>query len=342
MPDTDYDPAESRCRMQRFLRGVACISLLLTALMFLLSACSAAPAAFPSAKAASTPTSAVEMELDLTPLAQSPAVSSVLLPEASGELVYKNNTAAIDASNTEMGYVMVRCLVPGEKRMKVIVTGPGGTAYTYNLARDGAYAVFPLSDGSGAYAVAVYENAYDSKYALVLDAKLDVNLKDEFAPFLTPNQFVNYTDGSAAVLLARKLTGDVSDPLKKIETVFNYVVTNIRYDYELAKNVQSGYLPDLDKVLSRKKGICFDYASLMTAMLRSLGIPTKLVVGYTGDIYHAWISTYTEKGGWVDGVIFFDGARWKLMDPTFLSAADDDSMVSYVENAENYKAKYLY
>lgn len=289
-----------------------------------------------------TPISTVEMALDLAPLAQGPAVSSLLMPEASATTVYENETALIDASNTEDGYVMIRCLVNGEKRMKVIITGPSGTAYTYNLPRDGEYAVFPLSDGNGAYTAAVYENAYDSKYALVLDAKLGVTLKDEFAPFLTPNQFVNYTSKTKAVLLAQTLTQGVSDSLKKIEIVFDYVVNNINYDYELAKTVKSGYLPDLDAVLNRKKGICFDYASLMTAMLRSQNIPTKLVVGYTGDIYHAWINTYTEKSGWVDGVIFFDGAKWKLMDPTFLSTADDDEMVDYVENTANYTAKFLY
>ena len=320
---------------------------LLVALGALFSGCSAAPAENTAIEPSEvpvyqTPVSTVEMELDVAPLAQSPAVSSLLMPEASGTTVYNNETAVIDASNTEDGYVMIRCLKSGEKRLKVIISGPSGTAYTYNLPRSGEYVVFPLSDGNGTYAVAVYENAYDSKYALVLDAKLDVTLKDEFVPFLTPNQFVNYTPQTKGVLLAQKLTQGIDDPLKKIEIVFDYVVNNLNYDYELAKNVKSGYLPDLDAVLESKKGICFDYASLMTAMLRSLGIPTKLVVGYTGDLYHAWINTYTEKGGWVDGVIFFDGARWKLMDPTFLSTDGDDEMVKYVENAANYTAKFLY
>ncbi len=320
---------------------------LLVALSALFGGCSAAPAENTVIEPSEvpiyqTPASTVEMELDIAPLAQSPAVSSLLLPEASGTIVYNNETALIDASNTEDGYVMIRCLKSGEKRMKVIISGPSGTAYTYNLPRNGEYVVFPLSDGNGAYTAAVYENAYDSKYALVLDAKLEVTLKDEFVPFLTPNQFVNYTPQTKGVLLAQKLTQGVTDPLKKIEIVFDYVVNNLNYDYELAENIKSGYLPDLDAVLESKKGICFDYASLMTAMLRSLGIPTKLVVGYTGDLYHAWINTYTEKGGWVDGVIFFDGATWKLMDPTFLSTDGDDEMVKYVENAANYTAKFLY
>jgi transglutaminase-like putative cysteine protease len=57
----------------------------------------------------------------------------------------------------------------------------------------------------------------------------------------------------------------------------------------------------------------------MTAMLRSQGIPTKLVIGYAGDIYHAWISVYTEEKGWIENAIEFHGNEWVRMDPTFAS-----------------------
>jgi len=313
-----------------FLTRLFCLALCLS-----LCACSPAPAKGAAA------VHSVEMALDMTPLANSPAVSGLILPEASGETVFENESALIDASNTRDGYVMIRAKKAGEKRLKVIVTTPDGTAYTYDLPR-GSYTVFPLSGGNGGYTAAVYENAYETKYALLLDAKLTVKLKDEFAPFLTPNQFVRYDENSKAVLLAKELTKDMSDPLKKIEAVFHYVINNISYDHALAKTVKSGYLPDLDALLVSKKGICFDYASLMAAMLRSQNIPAKLVVGYTGSIYHAWISAYTKESGWVEGVIFFDGAVWKLMDPTFLSSSADEDMLRYVENAANYSAKYLY
>jgi len=44
----------------------------------------------------------------------------------------------------------------------------------------------------------------------------------------------------------------------------------------------------------------------MSAMLRSQGIPTKLEVGYSGEAYHAWISTYIKESGWVDNIIKFE------------------------------------
>ena len=35
-------------------------------------------------------------------------------------------------------------------------------------------------------------------------------------------------------------------------------------------------------------------------MLRSQRIPAKLEIGYSGDIYHAWISVYIKDIGWID------------------------------------------
>lgn len=99
--------------------------------------------------------------------------------------------------------------------------------------------------------------------------------------------------------------------------VYDFVIQNITYDKQLAATVQSGYLPVLDSVLEKKTGICFDYAALMTGMLRSQGVPCKLVVGYAGTAYHAWISVWSEKDGWIDGVVYFDGTSWQRMDPTF-------------------------
>ena len=115
------------------------------------------------------------------------------------------------------------------------------------------------------------------------------------------------------------------------------------YDKEKAATVKSGYLPVLDEVLKEKKGICFDYASLMTGMLRSQGVPCKLVVGYAGTAYHAWISVWTEESGWVDGVIFFDGKAWQRMDPTFASSGKQSkAIMEYIGDGSHYTAKYLY
>ena len=276
-------------------------------------------------------------------LLTSPAVAAVLSTVASGTTVYSNEKAKVDASNTKDGYIMVAYNGQTKNRLKVRVTGPSGVVYTYDLNQKGNYETFPLSDGNGKYTVGVYENTSGNKYAVAFNTTVTVMLTNSFAPFLRPNQFVNFNANSQVVKKASALTAGKNDDLKKIAAIYEFTVKNLTYDKQKAKTVQSGYLPNVDKVLSEKKGICFDYAALMTAMLRSQGIPTKLVVGYTGNVYHAWISTFIPEQGWVEGVIFFDGTTWKLMDPTFASSAKQSSQImEYIGNGSNYSAKYIY
>lgn len=236
---------------------------------------------------------------------------------------------------------MVQYIGSTQSRLKAQVQGPA-TTYTYNITV-GEWTVFPLSDGDGDYQIKVFENISDNRYALILSVSTNVALKNEFAPFLYPNQYVNYENATQTIATAELLTQSQTDLLGKVESVYNYVVDNISYDNEKAATVQSGYLPDLDHVLTTGKGICFDYASLMTGMLRSQGIPCKLVVGYAGSAYHAWISVWSEETGWVDGAVFFDGTTWQRMDPTFASTGNkDSSIMEFIGDGTNYTEKYLY
>ncbi|MBR1660128.1 MAG: transglutaminase domain-containing protein [Oscillospiraceae bacterium] len=277
------------------------------------------------------------------PLSASPFVSLVSAPAASGTKVKKNGSATIDYSNSQDGYIMACWTEGGTPKIKVQVKGPSGTAYNYNLRTDGQYETFPLSDGNGSYTLGVYKNVSGTQYSTVITETVGVQLTDEFGPFLRPNQYVNFTSSSAAVSKAAQLCGGITDNLEKVAKVYNFVITNTSYDRAKASSVQSGYLPNVDETLSTGKGICFDYAALMCAMLRSQNVPVKLVVGYTGEAYHAWINVYSEADGWIEGKIFFNGREWKLMDPTFASSGNNsDSIREYIGNGANYSAKYQY
>ena len=294
----------------------------------------------PATEATVSETIAVAAEAEALMEAPPEPVSLVLLPEASGEAIVDNEEAIIDYSNASAGYVMVRYKQQTDSRLKVLLKGPT-TTYSYNLPVD-EWTTFPLSDGSGHYQMGVYINVTGTKYASVLFGEFDVELSDEFAPFLRPNQYVNYTNAPNTVLLGAELTLGLEHPLDKVAAVYDHVIHNFSYDYEKAETVKSGYLPDLDAVLEQRTGICFDYAALMTAMLRSQEVPCKLVVGYAGEIYHAWISVWTEENGWIDGAIFFDGHQWKRMDPTFASSGEGDpEILDFILNGE-YRVKYLY
>ena len=244
-----------------------CIALC-SAMMF--TACSSSSQSSASASSAVSQSSAVtkvafvdlddqiSIDEDEVPLASAP-ISSNLAPVASGITVYNNDKAKIDASNTSDGYIMVAFTGSAKGKLKVIVTGPSGVKYTYDLTSNGSYEVFPLSDGNGNYSIGIYENVSGNKYSTVFTQDISVKLKSEFAPFLLPNQYVNFNASSKTVAKAKELTSGCSTDLDKITNVYNYVVENISYDKQKAATVQSGYLPNVDSILASKKGICFDY-----------------------------------------------------------------------------------
>lgn len=310
----------------------------------LLSGCGASGAQANVPYPEETAITAVEITEEAVALAEAPSVpQSVILLEAvaSGTRTKESAEAVIDYSNVESGYVMMRYTAETTSRLKAQVKGPT-TTYTYNLT-PGKWEVFPLSDGDGAYTFTVYRNVADTKYAAVVSASCEVLLTDAFGPFLYSNQYVDYAAAPRTTETAAILLANIEKSLEKVGAVYHYVVENLTYDREKAATVQSGYLPVLDTVLETKKGICFDYAALMAGMLRSQGIPCKLVVGYAGTAYHAWISVWSEETGWVDGAIYFDGAAWHRMDPTYASSGKQSAdIMAYIGNGANYTAKYLY
>jgi len=277
----------------------------------------------------------------LVPLAGA-AGFTIPVPSAPGTAAKRNDKAIIDYSNAKDGYVMVKYTQNTRKALRVIIKGPSGVSYTYVL-KPGNFEVFPFSDGNGSYTVGVYEQIEGTKYSVANTATISVRLENEFAPFLTPNQYVNFSKDSIVVQKAAELTSGSTSFIDKISAIYNFVINNFTYDKELARTVQSGYLPDVDAVMRKRKGICFDYSAVMTAMLRSLGIPCKLVVGYAGDVYHAWINAYSHETGWINQVIFFDGRSWRLMDPTFASSSKQSSeIMRFIGDGGNYKSKFMY
>lgn len=264
--------------------------------------------------------------------------SVVLVPVASGVTVYSCDVAIIDASNAAEGYIMADYTGTNEK-VKLQIKGSDGVTYTYNL-HGGGYEVFPLTAGNGNYTIGVYENISGTKYSIAISTDVSVTITNPFGPYLYPNQYVNFKASSLPVAKAVELAYSANNELEVVEQVYNYIIENFVYDYDKAATVVSGYLPVVDEVYQANTGICFDYAAVMATMLRSQNIPTRLEVGYMGEEYHAWISTYIEDVGWINGVIEFDGTSWNLLDPTFASASK--SPKKFLTEDSKYMTIYVY
>ena len=82
------------------------------------------------------------------------------------------------------------------------------------------------------------------------------------------------------------------------------------------------------EVIEHRRGVCQDFAHLMLACLRSLGLPARYVSGYVlnrpppgappmagADASHAWIAAHHPEFGWVA----FDPTNGKLADLEFIT-----------------------
>ena len=248
-----------------------------------------------------------------------------------------NDAAQVDMSHKAEGYVSMRC--ESDKKVKFQVI-KGDITYTYSVVT-GEDQVFPLQSGDGHYQFRVMENISDNKYAELYKCETDVTIANPFDPFLRPNQYADFSEESECVKLAASFAKSSDNAEELIGQIYEYVCSNVTYDKELAKNVKSGYLPDPDRTLKEKKGICLDYACLAASMLRSMGIPTKVIFGYVApnDLYHAWNKFYTEESGWTLVEFKVTGNEWNRIDLTFAANGTD---AEYIGDGSNYMEAYVY
>lgn len=263
----------------------------------------------------------------------------VLVPEAPGKEILESSPLTLDISNITQGY-LTAVSDSQDQKMNVQLTDENGTVYSYFIS-PGESAVIPFSSGSGNYQICCYQQIDGTQYAALFANTLEVSLENEFLPFLYPNQYVNFSPESEASKLALSMVSEDTSDVDALQAIYDYITENLTYDYDLADTVESGYLPDVDATLESKKGICFDYAALTAAMLRSRDIPCKLQIGYSGTVKHAWVSVYIRSKGWVDKAVEFSGDSWSRMDPTFDSNSDDEETIQqYIGNDDNYIVQF--
>ena len=244
----------------------------------------------------------------------------------------------LDVSSLDQGYVAVSAVSDMRLKFQVI---KDETTYNYDLSSDGTPGIFPLQGGNGSYRFRVMENVVDKKYSELYSFTCDVRMQDEFQPFLRPSTYINYTRDSACVRKAAELAAGCSDELGLVSAVYNFVCSQVTYDREKAATVKSGYLPVPDETMNSGKGICFDYAALAASMLRSQGIPTKMIFGYVAPqgLYHAWNMFYTPQSGWVTVSFEVRGENWTRMDLTFSANGAD---ATFIGDGSNYSDVYYY
>lgn len=214
--------------------------------------------------------------------------ADVLMPE-TGSKTKKNGGLTIDYSNMKEGYVMAKG-PKGKKKLKLRMK-MSDAGLNYDLNNDGKYEVFPLQYGNGKYTFSLYKNISGKKYSEEGKVTLSAKMDDELRTFLYPNQYVNYDESTPAVVEAEKICKDLKDQTEKYKTICAYMKSHFAYDYIKSVSVKSGVLPDINESWEKHMGICQDLAAIMVAMLRSQGIPARLMIGtLNASTYHAWVT----------------------------------------------------
>ncbi len=224
-------------------------------------------------------------------------ILSIIVLVYPGQVWANSTKPLINKANLEKGIISVD-YEPTSQANYIIRINKGMKTYDYPVVPDGKY---PLQIGKGDYKVVIGEQVAGKKYKAILSEDIKLDLKEPNAVFLQASYMINWHDRTKAIVKAKELVKPAKSDREKVGSIYNYIVNNIYYDYELAKRVQSGYIPDLDVTFDRASGICYDYATMMAAMLRSVGIPTKLIMGFHKDdleTYHAWNEVYLD-GKWI-------------------------------------------
>lgn len=113
--------------------------------------------------------------------------------------------------------------------------------------------------------------------------------------------------------LAAQLTAGSVNRFDKVAAVENYLRANETYDLNSPEPARGDDAVD-DFVFVSHRGFCEQFATAAVVMLRSVGIPARLVSGYAvgettsdpgrriflGTDAHAWVQVYYPGVGWVD------------------------------------------
>jgi len=119
--------------------------------------------------------------------------------------------------------------------------------------------------------------------------------------------------------LAAQVAGGATNTLDSAVAVNDYLrdpANGFRYDVATAPASGANTDALVSFLTVGKTGYCEQYASAMAAMLRTLGIPTRVAVGFTagrGDATMRQI-TSNDAHAWVE--VFFAGIGWVVFDPT--------------------------
>ena len=135
--------------------------------------------------------------------------------------------------------------------------------------------------------------------------------------------------------LAGEITSSADNDYDRAKAIESYLSKNYKYTLEPGNIPQNRDFVDYF-LFDSKQGYCTYYASAMTVLVRSIGIPARYVEGYklpskpvSGNSYEV---TNKEAHAWVE--VYFEGFGWIPFEPTSPFAPSFNDMIKETSNIE--------
>jgi len=204
------------------------------------------------------------------------------------------------------------------------VPEPGFAGLDQNLPRGFRYTVWSFSPQPTA--AELRRSPADYPPALAAQGMLDVGEGVTMPPFGLPHRSAGVLEREAPApelgrylplaRLAEQVAGHARTPYDAVASLENWFLASGGFRYSNHPLVIQP--PLVEFVTQTRAGYCQFYAGAMALMLRYLGIPARVAVGFTGGRYdrrgHAWLVTDRDAHAWVEA--WFKGYGWLPFDPT--------------------------
>lgn len=118
--------------------------------------------------------------------------------------------------------------------------------------------------------------------------------------------------------LALEITESQQTPYDKAQAITAYLREEIEYSVTIEEAPPNTLDPVLWVLFEHKKGFCMYYASAETLMLRSIGIPARMAVGFVEGAFDEedglYNVAYKDSHAWPE--VYFPGIGWVEFEPT--------------------------
>jgi len=136
-------------------------------------------------------------------------------------------------------------------------------------------------------------------------------------PAIIREHYLQLPDTSPRVAaFARDVTSGASTPYGRARAIEQHLRRSYQYSLDVGTTVSADPVDDF--LFTRKTGYCEHYATAMVVLLRTLGIPARLVTGFLPGVWNDFGNYYTirqqDAHAWVE--VYFPRSGWVTFDPT--------------------------